>query len=61
MADDTDRHTEDLPLEPGGGDAREGRGVDQGSATGKPGVSGTKATDFRVARDEEPSQEEDRA
>ena len=56
MADETPRHTEDLPLEPGSGDEREGRRVDQGSATGQPGVSGTQATDFRVR---EPADEAD--
>ena len=54
MADDASRHTEDLPLEPGGGDEREGRRIDQGSATGQAGVSGTEASDFRV---DEPDEE----
>lgn len=58
MAEETGRHSEDLPLEPGGGDQREGRRVDQGSATGVPGVSGTQATDFRVETTDE-SRDED--
>lgn len=58
MAEDIGRHTEDLPLEPGGGDEREGRRVDQGSATGKPGVSGTNATDFRVGEADETGEDD---
>ncbi|MBW3592530.1 MAG: hypothetical protein KY396_02440 [Actinobacteria bacterium] len=54
MADETRRHTEDMPLEPGGGDEREGRRIDGGSVTGEAGVSGTDATDFRV---DEPAEE----
>jgi hypothetical protein len=59
LAEETERHTEDLPLEPGGGDEREGRRVDQGSATGKPGVSGTQATDFRVSEGRETSEDDE--
>ena len=54
MADETPRHTEDMPLEPGGGDEREGRRVDGGSVTGEPGVTGTEATNLRV---DEPAEE----
>lgn len=54
MADETPRHTEDMALEPGGGDEREGRRIDGGSVTGQPGVSGTEVTDFRV---DEPAEE----
>ncbi len=54
MAEETPRHTEDMPLEPGSGDEREGRTIDGGSVTGQAGVSGTQATDFRV---DEPAEE----
>ena len=54
MADETPRHTEDMALEPGSGDEREGRRIDGGSATGQAGVSGTETTDFRV---DEPAEE----
>ena len=53
VAEDLSGETEDLPLEPGGGDEREGRRIDQGSATGEAGVSGTHTTDFRPGRAEE--------
>ncbi len=53
VAEDLSGETEDLPLEPGGGDEREGRRIDQGSATGEAGISGTHATDFRPGRAEE--------
>ena len=53
MADETPRHTEDMALEPGGGDEREGRRIDGGSVTGQAGVSGTEVTDFRVDEPEE--------
>ena len=36
------------PQGPRGGEQEEGKGVDHGSATGAPGVSGTHAADFRV-------------
>ena len=54
MADDTPRHTEDMPLEPGGGDEREGRRIDGGSVSGRAGTSGTEVTDYRV---DEPAEE----
>ena len=53
MSEDAPRHTEDLPLEPGGGDEREDRRVDQGPVTGQAGVSGTEATDFRPQEPDE--------
>ena len=60
----TERLTEpgqdDLPLEPGSGDEREGRRVDQGSASGLAGFSGTEATDFRVNEPGSPDEEEGR-
>jgi hypothetical protein len=54
MAEEMPQHTEDMALEPGSGDEREGRRIDGGSVTGQPGVSGTEATDFRV---DEPAEE----
>jgi hypothetical protein len=55
MADETPRHTEDMALEPGSGDEREGRAVNGGgSVSGRAGFSGTEVDDFRV---EEPAEE----
>ena len=59
MVEEGELHGDDLPLEPGSGDEREGRRVDQGSATGQAGVSGTKATDFRVGKAERAPEEEE--
>ena len=54
MADDAPRHTDDMALEPGDGDEREGRRIDGGWVMGQAGVSRTEATEFRV---DEPAEE----
>ena len=54
MTHEAPRHTEDMALEPGADDEREGREVDSGSVSGRAGFGGEEVEDFRV---DEPTEE----